>query len=148
MTESIKEAKINEFSNDATMLMAKSYERMIVSQGNFSNIAVSRAIEIAKMQNINLDSSHIIGVSFAPQFAVVAVLYKPVILAPGDDGNPKQVNIPVPVECLFPTNDSWKDIYNKILEDATEAIKKDKEAGKLEEAFGNFENLGPDSVEG
>lgn len=131
-----KEQKTKDFTSDSELLMKKSYERMLMAQGNFSNLAVSRAIEVAKDNELNLQDSHILGVSFSAQHAVVSVLYKPVIiLNPEDSGEPKQVNIPVPADCLWPIDDSWKEIYQVKLKENQEAIKNAKESGEMEKAL-------------
>ena len=129
------EEKVSEFNSDAERLMKKAYETMLTSQGNFSNIAVSRAIEVSKDNGINLDQSQILGVSFMPAFAVVAILYKPIIVGPDNNGEPRQIQIPVPVECMFIQNDSWKEIYQDILQKSKEAIDKDKASGEISKAF-------------
>lgn len=107
----------------ATELMQKSYERMLNAQRNFSDLAVARGIEIAKDSGIDLSASHILGVSFTEEMAVVAMVYQPkILMGPDDKGEPKQVNIPVPAECLWPQDDSWKELYHKKLEEAAQAV--------------------------
>ncbi len=123
---------------DPTVLLEKAYKNMIDSQANFSDIAVNRALQIAQINNINLSQAHILGVSFTPILAIVAVLYKPTILAPNEEPGEKQVNIPVPAECLFIVDDSWIEVYNKKLEDARQEVEKDKD--KIKESFENEKN--------
>jgi hypothetical protein len=136
-----KESKIVEFNNEATRLMQKSYESMVSAQKNFSDLAVSRAIEIAKDNNINLEQSQILGVSFAYDYALVAILYKPIIVGPEDNGEPRQIQVPVPCECLWPQDQSWKDIYNQKLKESQDAVKNAKETGEISKALnGQMDN--------
>lgn len=116
--------------------MTKAYGAMIENQKNFTDIAVSRATIIAEKHNVNLEKSQILGVSFTPDYAIVGMLYTPVLLTgPEDTGEPKPINVPVPVECLFPMDDSWIDIYEQKLAEAESNVKAAKSSGELSKAM-------------
>ena len=111
-------------------ILRNAFQRMLQSQGNFSDLAIERAIAIGKNENVDFSKSQILGVSFAPDMAVVAILYQPTILGPNDNGEPRQVQVPVPAECLFV--DDWEPIYHDILEKSIQAQKamQDKQTEK------------------
>jgi len=109
--------------------MGKSYESMIQAQTNFTDIAISRASQIAHKNNIDISKSQILGVSFTPEYAIVGVLYTPTIVGPGDNGEPRPANIPVPVECLFVHDESWVAIYDAKVAEANAAIQTTKDSG-------------------
>jgi len=116
-------------------LMEQAFNRMVDAQINFSDIAVSRAIEIAKQNNVDLaaDKGHILGVSFAPGMAIVAAVYETKIAIPGQEAGPHQVNIPIPAECLWA--EDWRAAYERIKFQHDTASKAAAESGELDRAF-------------
>lgn len=109
-------------------VLKKAYIRMIEAQANFSDIAVERASEIGRDHGI--DIQQILGVSFAPNMAIVAGIHDPKILKPGEQPGQKQFNIPVPYECLC--LDDWKDEYIRISTEMNDSIKDADKAGDLD----------------
>ena len=134
----VKTINSNEVSEEQKYnLMAQAYQRMAQNQQQFSDLAVKRVIEIAKDQKVDLTNAHIIGVSFSPAVAIVSALYQQTIVAAGNDGQQKQLNIPIPAECLFIDDETtWKERYKTLLNQWENDAKAAKESGKLEEAFG------------